>query len=512
MTPKRYPLTAFFLFLIYSEINALVSVNEYFIRTFPKSQQNSLAKSVQDALSKFRTSVSSDSKTNQPANTTKHTIFKFGSVEQPQNQSYIHTHSPSPEIDVEGRQLEFESSTSEGELSCESDSSDEDWVPKLNKTPVERKFPKSKKVKLGGSGKSALYKTKQRFDLNCRHPKFFSQNFLNFLKEPVGGLRPNAAEIDSVVSRFLYYCNSDEIQWSYICDVPMLSEWISCMSSAGEGPSTTLNKISYILLGIKYYKYAIATSDQAIAISKAEMELESWKRLYGKRKKIRSNEIIASTSGANALPSLSELSVIWDNPEVHDNMQEIVQTKSISSQNYCSYLNYCVFGIVLTNNKRQSVISNLTLSDWNHREESDDSYHITVSKHKTAIGGVSHLFLTKRLEKIIENYVNFFRPSVAKNMQTHLFLNLNGQKLTKVSGMIKAFLGQCDKNLRQENITVSNIRKAYATKAIESGNARSRVVAVLSDHAPSTQRSYYDARMRYGNAFEGFKALSDLRK
>ena len=224
-----------------------------------------------------------------------------------------------------------------------------------------------------------------------------------------------------------------------------------------------------------------------------------------------------STSKANALPSLSELNAIWDIPEVHDDMQEIVKTakdKSLSFQNYSSYLNYCVFGIVLTNNKRQSVISNLSLSDWKHREAGDDgSSHLTISRHKTAVGGVSHLFLTNRLGEIIEIYVNYFRPLVVKKLKTDLlFVNLNGQKLKKVSGMIKAFLNQCDKKLNHGNLTVSNIRKAYATKAIESGSAKSRVVAVLSDHAPSTQMTYYDARMRCSNAFEGFKALSDLRK
>ena len=142
-----------------------------------------------------------------------------------------------------------------------------------------------------------------------------------------------------------------------------------------------------------------------------------------------------STSKANALPSLSELNAIWDIPEVHDNMQEIVKTakdKSLSFQNYSSYFNYCVFGIVLTNNKRQSVIFSLSLSDWKYRETRDDgSSHLTFSKHKIAVGGVSHLFLTNILEEIIEVNGNNFRPLVVKNLNRSFFCKLEWLKTDK---------------------------------------------------------------------------------
>ena len=470
---------------------ALHSLNKFVLNGLPKLQQNEAVQSLQQLVTTFH----SDSQA-----VTLIGLNRLGDVGE-DTQEICH--------------IESEASTS-----ADSDSSDDDWLPHRDVPVLEWSSPSewSRPSKVRIIDRSALRKGKVKQDLDLRFPKQFTQPFVDFLRRPVGGMRPNASEIDSVMSKFLFYCNPEEVVWNNLKNVSKMSDWLYALESVGEAGSSLTNKVSYLLLGVKFYYYTFSKSAEWPLINQTENELHSWKKKYNKKKKIRNREIIEGNSQKGELPSLFDLNSIWENKELHKNMQDIIsqaKAKLLTNPNhsYRLYLRYCLFCLVLTNSKREGVLKNLSLDDWKCKKEVDSLVHVTVSSHKTAIGGVSHVLISKTDEKIIQDYISYVRPFVTKKNTGYLFLTIKGEQISQTTRMIRILLSAYDKELDTKNVTITKIRKAYATKAIESGEpSTSRQVATLSDHSPATQQTYYDARMKLTNAVDGYKSLYQLRK
>ena len=405
------------------------------------------------------------------------------------------------------RQREDDSSEEESEcssldcvdltFSTDADCDDSDFSPSEEEeeeeslsTPV--KIPKG----LEKSTKKSRLKAKDDLGVNDRFPRTQTVGFIKFLRSPAGGMKSNVNEVDSTVSKCLYYVDSEMLQWCNLLELGRVSDWLQMHTLCGDGPSALLNKIYYLQSGLKYLNYLSDDRHEQAKCSSALKELDTWKVRYRplikKRRAMIRDDMCSKDDDMICLKGYTDM--VNDQSSRGKAWNLVNKGNSISREEFLYVMRYCLTLLVVKNAKRPGVLSGMTLEEWKRRSTCHGTKLklVLVRDHKTACNGASHVYVEAEDESLIAAYINHIRPC-AKNARcsSFVFISFNGTKLKNVSSQIGKLLSAGTK------FSATKMRKVYSTCVGELGDyLKEKQMAELADHSQVTQQRFYAARRK----------------
>lgn len=173
--------------------------------------------------------------------------------------------------------------------------------------------------------------------------------------------------------------------------------------------------------------------------------------------------------------------------------------------------NHLVAILGLTNAQRAGSLINMTVEEFNERQEVDGRSVVLVRKHKTfASHGYARVVMTHETEEMVSTYARALRPKYVGQLsrkEEPLFLTTAGRQMTNslYAASLKGQTGTC--------ISLTRNRKVAVTVARESGadSLQMERLAQHMTHAPQTQQRYYDCSDRLVASVGVFDAMNRPR-
>jgi len=173
--------------------------------------------------------------------------------------------------------------------------------------------------------------------------------------------------------------------------------------------------------------------------------------------------------------------------------------------------NHLVTILGLTNAQRAGALINMTLKEFNERQEVEGRSVVLVRKHKTfASHGYARVVMTHVTEGMVSTYVRVLRPKYVGQLSRNeepLFLTTAGRQMTN-SLYAVSLKGQTG-----TSVSLTRNRKVAVTVARESGadSLQMERLAEHMTHAPQTQQRYYDCSDRLVASVGVFDAMNRPR-
>jgi len=171
--------------------------------------------------------------------------------------------------------------------------------------------------------------------------------------------------------------------------------------------------------------------------------------------------------------------------------------------------------VLYGNGQRSGVITNLTIEEYNMREEADDGLVvIPCLKHKTAAQKLAMLVITEEIEEILEYYYENIRTTITPQepaVNNNFFLTNNGGEYIHVYRHIK--LSLAPPNLTPPQPGLYRILISSEARRHLDERKHRNIVKHLS-HSMQTSQNYYEL-MDISDASEAhgsLHALSMLRR
>ncbi len=151
---------------------------------------------------------------------------------------------------------------------------------------------------------------------------------------------------------------------------------------------------------------------------------------------------------------------------------EIIKLLDFDPKKPLEYRNKAMLELLYATGMRISELLNLRLASYN---KEDEIIKVMGKGSKERIIPISAIAI-----KYLDLYINEYRNFLVKNDTDYLFLNYNGQKMTR-QGFFKILVKRCEESHINKEISPHIIRHSFATHLLNNG-ANLRIIQELLGH------------------------------
>lgn len=293
----------------------------------------------------------------------------------------------------------------------------------------------------GTAERGLVYASVRAINLHLRHCEAAVSEFVDYLQSIDGGCKEKiqAEEICIAPSRYLYWCNADGCDFSYLLNEDSIFKFLECFQKhtliSAAGLTSIIDSMRQAL---KFARFKFGPS-QADTLTNIDERLKNWRRSLAKGRSVSLQQCIKkSTDLISKLP----ITILRRHKEDDLRQRYNAIVKILVNESYfCSMsdlsfsVRYPILVYLLPNLQRPGPAENLSLQEFADRTVDDDGLvTITVSKHKTAETSPAYMHIESSDMPILLDYLQHIRPRVAsKDSPPLFFLNTSGQQITNLS-------------------------------------------------------------------------------
>ena len=342
-------------------------------------------------------------------------------------------------------------------------------------------------------------KRKKIFASTTREMPFFPlahsklDNFISYLQTFDGGNRTKttAEVIAKDISKYLYYADMKCLNWENVLDKVKLLTYFEELKSM-MGPEGILSKMERMGGALKYMMIECKDSELQARINSITELLKQWKYCLRKEKRKKAHERLELLSEQNF--DLSAVKKFIGNETMWGKFDSVVRRSKKMQKINAEDNKFCLSAVMLSTLyeswSRPGAVINLKLIQFSSGSFTDDIYIVSVSEHKTGIGGTAKLMFKADLKIKVEEYINYIRPSCLNFEESeYLFLLPNGEQVKKIYNLIRYMSNEIDIKLP----SATTVRKGGATAAAASCSEHDvRIVTRQLAHDPRVHNKYYE--------------------
>lgn len=374
--------------------------------------------------------------------------------------------------------------------------------------------PKPKVHSLNLSKLSKTAETKGTRNMEF-YPLSKLSDFVQYLTTLDGGKRTQSTAelIAKDISKFLYFADSKNLNFELVLDKVKLLQYFEYLRSCiqAEGILTKMERMSDLL---KYLKISSPDPELHGRIASINETLTQWKvtlRREKKKKAIERNEALS-----NSKIDMKVVQTFINNEDMWSKFDEIIekckklQPPSFEDKKFCSAV--VMISTLYESWQRPGAVRNVTLSQFHAGTvESDDGvYIVSVTEHKTGIGGTAKLMFNTVLKGKVMDYINYIRcASLEQDNEDndYLFLSADGKQYAKISNTTRYLSNYLKINLP----SATSLRKGGATAAAEQCSDKDvRLVTRQLAHDPRVHSRFYECIRGKEDAKKAYKIMKSV--
>ena len=347
------------------------------------------------------------------------------------------------------------------------------------------------------------------FSLDCDELK----DFVQYLQTVDGGNKSSttAKLIGKDISKFLYYCNDEELDWAHIMDkAKLLSYFEHLKTNCSIGPEGRLTKLERTCDALNYLKMGLRDNPTTLnSISALIDQIGRWKASLRKEKKKLNHKRLEALSDTkldvNKIKNFVENEQMWT--EYKSIIAALKSGNTVSEKQLKFAMSAVMLASLFISLQRPGTVKNITLSEIGAAKKIANAYVITVADHKTGIGGVAHLTVSLELYEKMQDYISFVRPHIRNEDNINNVFILPGTKITKVSNIIRFM----ENELKIDIPSATEVRKIGATAvARQCTEEEARIVCKQMSHDPRVAAQYYQAVRGANDAKAAFDTIKTV--
>ncbi|CAB4032290.1 Neurofilament medium polypeptide [Paramuricea clavata] len=267
------------------------------------------------------------------------------------------------------------------------------------------------------------------------------------------------------------------------------------------------------LLDVKLVRQVFFEEPQVNAArEKVKLWSASYKRESSERKWQKLEEDMLNRLTPGNIRSFEKSQTAREAVKIIGKHSDNSQTTVVTQQSYTLVRDFLFTQIFIDNANRPGVLAGMTIDEYKRMTKQDDSYIITVLKHKTShVHGPARLVLSSKLKSWLSVFVEVMRPQIASATCGNVFLTWSGKGM--ISGHItKAVQSVFKKSGINVKVTSTSFRKAAVT-AVHSGKPTfSGKLARHMAHSETTAKKYYLLTEKTKESVETSKELGELMR
>lgn len=349
----------------------------------------------------------------------------------------------------------------------------------------------------------------RKFDMN--HPVL--KDFTTFLQSVRGNMALSsvAKETAACVSRYLYWCNNEELSTIFGTDANKFNDYIDLYLRVTTIQASTLKNYCQAMLDFsKYASYKRFPRTH----SKGKFERVISNTKFSLRTSLkRRKSHIRSLLNENHLPALTEFSKI---DKLKGEIKSLIKASpGLNRADKNTVTSYIITRLALKNASRSSHICNLTLRDFQDGIRIGKVFQVQCSFAKSKDKKPVVTFDEEDF-KLAKDYIDKLRPLISKDSESPaepLFPNCNGCTMKNFSTCrhMHKILRACD----IQPFSLTSWRKAVTTKASRQFSQNTRTLRLINQylcHSDDVADFYYTEASRPAESLESFQSIQKLFK
>lgn len=359
------------------------------------------------------------------------------------------------------------------------------------------------------------FRTKKEHNLHRKYDLTlpFFIGLCAFLTSVEGGGKSerDARQKTSDVSRYLYYCNAEEVDPTFLCNQGKINEYISELKRLTTTSASSMKNILCSLINASSYLNHIGTiRSKTHKAMKTYMDSLKSKLNNSHRRRKSYNRLHRLEQDA-ATPDIRDATIKMRRyaPNVRRFMNN---AKGLNAEERNTVTSYLVSMIAIENASRPGHVTNLTLQEFNTSLKIGNDHVAMCSYSKNGLAPVT---FSKSLYDLSKQYVRTVRLSITaleNRGSARLFINNKGKTLSNISG--SKHLGKVLKMSGvNRKFTLTQFRKAVTTKAVRQYANEPRQLALFHGylaHSPEVANMYYSTINSRREYHEGYQILQRI--
>ena len=335
------------------------------------------------------------------------------------------------------------------------------------------------------------------------HPEL--KQFFKHLCSIDGGNRSEstAALIVKDISKYLYFCDSDKLDWNNFLDRVKLMNYFEFLKGViqVEGILTKMERTSDVLNYLMVYSNH---SEKQIKINAINEVMRKWKYTLRKEKKKLAHKRLEELSDSKGKLDLSSIKKFINDKDIWEKFNGCITSrkklKPLEPDDCKFCMAACMVATLYESWQRPSAVDSCTLEQYKRGTFVNEIYVVGVLDHKTGLGGSAKLTINRNLKDKIDDYVQYIRPSTSE----YLFCTNEGAKISKVQNIIRYLSNKCKIDLPSSTDT----RKGGATAVALCGSeSEVRLVSRQLAHDDRVHKRYYEAIRGKKEAVKAYEVL-----
>lgn len=343
------------------------------------------------------------------------------------------------------------------------------------------------------------------------HRKFpistpFLSNLCQFLQSVEGGSRSDrdSKARTATVSRFLYFCNDEQLDSSYVQNKQSINGYISHMKLMTTIAASSLKNI---LSSIHDASLFMKNQERTTSHKSIKRYLKTLKKSLSGMHKRRKNYVrLHRLEEDAAVPDLQEAATKLRQYE--PTVKRLTETKQgLDDEDRNTVTSYLVSRIAFENGSRPSHVANLTLEELHSSRKVRDEFVALCHYSKN---GVAPVTFSKSLFDLTKVYIRNIRNSTlgaSGGGHARVFINNKGNAISNISSERHLY-----KVLRlagvQRVFSLTQLRKAITSRAVRQYADDPRQLSLFHGylaHSPQVANMYYqtvNTRQEYHQGYQ----------
>ncbi|XP_065919571.1 uncharacterized protein [Dysidea avara] len=347
-------------------------------------------------------------------------------------------------------------------------------------------------------------------------PKEFDyEGFQTYLKVSYSKNPTTAKSITRDVNLYLGRAEGSNCDILKLLNITELERFMEIMKDPKQlkfKPSTRKEKLNRIKLAIKFAKRSIDDAQLYYKANRVIDSIEEW--VHGLNKDVSLQKQERGLVVREILPHLQDPNEFLNDQEVKAKLSKAFENASsghCNKEEIDTITAYAAAATIYGNGQRSGAISNLTVAEFEMREESyseesGDMVVIPCVHHKTGSQGLAYLVISEEVDDMIQYYHDNIRQMItpAANCEHYLFLTRSGEQYDQVYRRIKNTLGTKSMTPPQPGlyrVLISSEARRHLDEM-----KRRKTVKHLS-HSAQTSETYYE----YMNNVDATEAHANIR-
>ena len=234
------------------------------------------------------------------------------------------------------------------------------------------------------------------------------------------------------------------VDWGSLLNKPKLLEYFEYLKTTCTiGPEGRLTKLERTCDALNYLKLAFYDDQQKIlALNSLIDQISRWKCSLRKEKKLLNHKRLESISETDL--NYDQVKRFIENVAMWQRFDRIVQNLSNNESDVDSKdLKFCTSALALSalfsSWQRPGAVQNLTLKQFENAVLIGDTRIVSVTEHKTGVGGAARLGFNPELYERITEYLSYVRPCMITMNEDidYVFILPDGKKIVKLANLIR---------------------------------------------------------------------------